>query len=153
MFGGSSVLREGLILPIPKAFPFPFPSPTFLCGLGPALFKGTQAFTYDLWVPPGGHDWQSFVGVSTGLKQLSTALDPEDTARINQTGDPSLQGASRQTRDTGNVEQRTTVAGTSWRGWGKLRFELSCVRKEAAERRVRKAEGLASSRAPRWRQT
>ena len=54
MFGGSSVLREGLILPIPRSVPL-----TYLCGLGPALFEGTQAFTYDLWVPPGGHDWQS----------------------------------------------------------------------------------------------
>ena len=43
--------------------------------------------------------------------------------------------------------------GTSWRGWGKLRFELSCVRKAAAERRVHKAEGIASARALRWTQT
>lgn len=41
--------------------------------------------------------------------QLSTARDPGDTARINQRGDPSLPGASKQIGDTGNVEQRTTV--------------------------------------------
>ena len=28
--------------------------------------------------------------------------------------------------------------GTSWHGWGKLRFELSCVRKETAKRWVHK---------------
>ena len=68
MLGGSSVLRDGLILPIPRSVPT-----TFLWGLGPALFEGIQAFTYDLWVPPRGHGWQSLAGVSTGLK-LSSAL-------------------------------------------------------------------------------
>ena len=50
-------------------------------------------------------------------------------------------------------DKELLFVGTSWRGWGKLRFELSWVRKEEGERQVYKAEGTASARAPRWRQT
>lgn len=84
--------------------------------------------------------------------QLSTALDPGDTATINHTGDPSLRELLGRLGTQEMWDKELLSVGTSWRGWGNLRFELSSVRKEAAERRVHKAEGTASARAPRWRQ-
>lgn len=84
--------------------------------------------------------------------QLSTALDPGDTARISHTGDPSLRGLLGRLGTQEMWDKELLFVGTSWRGWGNLRFELSSVRKEAAERWVHKAERTASARAPRWRQ-
>ena len=57
--------------------------------------------------------------------QLSTALDPGDTARINHTGDPSLRGLLGRLGTQEMSDKELLFVGTSWRGWGKLRFELS----------------------------
>lgn len=51
------MFREGLISPSPGLSRPPF---------SVALDPSPQAFISDPWAPPGGHDWQSLVGMSTG---------------------------------------------------------------------------------------